>query len=547
MIINRITFRWSIIILPLIILFSLFLLNLNHSFISINSKGLAHEKTQLHVQEPGNECTQKRNNKAYQYNIVLTLENTKALSSKYDFAITNSLPIWTSKKKAWLFVFYVFFYKFHFVEKDLEFFKTAAGETVFSQLTVIPEPGVIPNFSTMTSAERLFKSLFHYFDQRLTEDPTQDVTADPSWTFYERLENALYPWLHPHWENAFHLVNKTEGQGIVLCVGNGQFKFAASTIRVLREILHTQLPIEVFFIREDDLSVAKRFYLSSEFTDVTLRKLDEAIGDYYTRFGGWAMKPFAMLASRFTEVIMMDADAFFLQDPTDLFDDLGYKTAGSLFFYDRTLFPNWNLGPDWLRSFLPTTSLLVPKTRWFQGTSSHEQESGVIVMNKRKSLLGLLSACKLNGQNERDQVVYRHVHGDKETFWIGHEITQTPYAFIKSFGAVIGNMGRGGEDGEPTQVCGVQLHLDTESRPLWFNGGLYRNKYKEPLEYLNFTHFAQGEHWEFATHCIKDTDKISELGPDQRTVALAAIEIDKQREKDQALLDQGRWKPKGYP
>jgi hypothetical protein len=112
MIINRITFRWSIIILPLIILFSLFLLNINHSFISINSKGLAHEKTQLHVQEPGNECTQKRNNKAYQYNIVLTLENTKTLSSKYDFAITNPLPIWTSKKKPGFLFFYVFFINF---------------------------------------------------------------------------------------------------------------------------------------------------------------------------------------------------------------------------------------------------------------------------------------------------------------------------------------------------------------------------------------------------------------------------------------------------
>jgi hypothetical protein len=59
-------------------------------------------------------------------------------------------------------------------------------------------------------------------------------------------------------------------------------------------------------------------------------------------------------------------------------------------------------------------SPLVPKTRWFKGTSSHEQESGVVVMDKKKSLLGLLSTCKLNGITERDEVVYKHVHGDKE-------------------------------------------------------------------------------------------------------------------------------------
>ncbi|CAO3703283.1 unnamed protein product [Rhizopus stolonifer] len=79
------------------------------------------------------------------------------------------------------------------------------------------------------------------------------------------------------------------GQGIVLCLGNGQFKFAATTIRILREVLKTELPIEVFFIREDDLSVAKQFHLENEFSNVALRKLDQSIVDEYTRFGGWVM------------------------------------------------------------------------------------------------------------------------------------------------------------------------------------------------------------------------------------------------------------------
>lgn len=122
---------------------------------------------------------------------------------------------------------------------------------------------------------------------------------------------------------------------------------------------------------------------------------------------------------------------------------------------------------------------------------------------------------------------------------------QTPYTFIKSYGAVIGGMGRGGDDGEPHQVCGVQLHLDTTGTPLWLNGGLYRNKNKEPpMEYLKFTHFAEGEDWEFATHCIRDTDKIREISPDQRAIAVAAIKIDIQRVKDEELINQGLWGPK---
>lgn len=121
---------------------------------------------------------------------------------------------------------------------------------------------------------------------------------------------------------------------------------------------------------------------------------------------------------------------------------------------------------------------------------------------------------------------------------------QTPYAFIKSFGAVIGNMGRGGDDGSPDTVCGVQLHLGTNNKPLWFNGGLYRNKNKQPpLEYLNFTHYAEGDDWEFATHCIRDKNKISRLDADQRAIALATIEFDIQRAKDEALINENKWTP----
>ncbi|KAI9358461.1 mannosyltransferase putative-domain-containing protein [Pilaira anomala] len=395
----------------------------------------------------------------------------------------------------------------------------------------------------MVAAERLFKSLFMYFDPIISQNADIDLSIkhEKSWELYQRLESTLYPWIYPYWKNAFHINNQTTGKGIVMCVGNDQFKFAISSIRAIREVLGCNLPIEIFFVRDDDLSMAKRSYLATEFSDIRLMKLEDSISKYYTRFGGWAMKPFAILASKFTEVIMMDADVFFFQDPSLLLNDAGYKKTGSLFFYDRTLLPNWEKGPDWLRSFLPTMSSLVNETRWFRGTSSHEQESGVVVMNKKKSLLGLLSTCKLNALVERDEVVYKHVYGDKETYWVGHEISQTPYSFVKSFSAVIGDMGRGGDDGETTQVCGNQLHLDAEGIPLWLNGALYRDKSKTPLEYLNFTYYAEGDDWEFKTHCLKSQDKIYEFPSKQRDIALASVEINIQMLEDTRLVEEGKW------
>lgn len=64
-------------------------------------------------------------------------------------------------------------------------------------------------------------------------------------------------------------------------------------------------------------------------------------------------------------------------------------------------------------------SSFVEKTRWWSYRSAHEQESGVVVINKKRSLLGLLATCKMNDKRERDQVTYKHIHGDKEVSKMG--------------------------------------------------------------------------------------------------------------------------------
>lgn len=269
----------------------------------------------------------------------------------------------------------------------------------------------------LTYQQRVFKTLFQFLDPIVAEGQV-DLDTDPEyrdiWHLYQSLENTLYPWLKPHWENAFHINNNTQGRGIVICIGNYQFQYAATTIRAIREILKSDLPIEVFYIRDSDLTPTRRLYLETEFPNVKTRQVVDYINDWYTRFGGWALKPYSILASSFTEVILMDADAYFFKRPDVLFDDAGYRKTGALFFYDRTLFPGWETGRLWLSSFLPTKSSLVEKTRWWRLKSAHEQESGVVVINKRRSLLGLLATCKMNDRRERDQVTYKHIHGDKE-------------------------------------------------------------------------------------------------------------------------------------
>ncbi|KAF7727321.1 hypothetical protein EC973_007630 [Apophysomyces ossiformis] len=457
----------------------------------------------------------------YEPVVISSDEDLHWLSNTHDIAIPTPVRPWT--------------------DQDTALLHTSLGQSYVADLLTSEE--VTPDFKSLTFQQRVFKALYQYFDPILSEgsvDVASSIAHKEIWSLYEQLEETLYPWLRPHWKNAFEINRNTSGRGIVICIGNSQFQYAATTIRAIREVLKSDLPIEVFYIREDDLSVQKRQYLENEFSHIKIKQIDQFINDWYTRFNGWSLKPYAILASSFNEVLLMDADVYFFKNPDMLFEDPAYQKTGSLFFYDRTLFPNWENGRLWLQSFLPTHSSLVKRTRWWNLKSAHEQESGVVLVNKQKSLLGLLAACKMNDKREREQVTYKHAHGDKETFWIGYEMMQTPYAFVRSFGAVLGGLG---DAGDPTMVCGNQLHLGTDQEPLWWNGGLLRDKNKWPDRYLTFTHYATGEDWEFKTSCIKETDGIRKLSTHERNLTSTYLELDRQRRIDEARMDQGNWKP----
>ncbi|CAM0135878.1 unnamed protein product [Umbelopsis sp. WA50703] len=423
---------------------------------------------------------------------------------------------------------------------NTEYLLSVAGQSDWANLLTTPEDK--PDFKSLTLQERTYKALFQYLDNlraegvNIQEDPYKDT-----WELFRQLERVLYPWLHLKWNSLFDVQAEQKGAGMIFCVGNDQFFHAASTIRAIRETLKSTIPIEVFYINEYDLDEVKREYFETEFTDVRTVDLSKEIDDTWTQFGGWAMKPFAIVASSFSQVILSDADVFFFKKPESFLEDAGYQKTGALFFYDRTLFADWDGGRNWMLSFLPTMSSLVRKTRWFRLRSSHEQESGVVVIDKRRSILGLMSTCKMNDKRERDRVTYDHVHGDKETFWVGYEMVQTPYSFINSFGAVIGGLG---DEGAATRVCGNQLHLGVDNRPWWWNGGLLRDKNRWPDRYMQFTHFAVGEDWDFETSCIKEEDGIKVLTKQEIALTDGFLTIDEQRKKDQMAMSQGLWKPK---
>ena len=140
--------------------------------------------------------------------------------------------------------------------------------------------------------------------------------------------------------------NDYHGRGIVICAGGVRYNACAwVTINMLRW-LGCKLPIEVWY---------RGFY---EYDEAWLG-LVEPLGVHavdadevrarrpHPNLGGWQLKPYAILNSRFREVLLLDADNVPVVDPTYLFELPEFKAHGSVFWPDhastRQQHPRWEV------------------------------------------------------------------------------------------------------------------------------------------------------------------------------------------------------------
>ncbi|KAJ3260147.1 hypothetical protein HK103_001223 [Boothiomyces macroporosus] len=264
------------------------------------------------------------------------------------------------------------------------------------------------------------------------------------------LDEKLFNWIQPSYLSTIDFQNSFQGTGIVLCVYDAYAKLAVSTMQMIRKVHKCNIPFEVFYIGNGDLSEENQ---------------------------KWAIKPFAMLASSFENAMLIDADVVFLQSPELLFSSKLYLENKALFYHDRSLFKAKQATLDWVRNILPKP--LAPNVnnlRIFNEKTAHEMESGVVLINKKERFVGLLAVSILNGQIYRQQS-YEHFHGDKETFWTAFEAVHESYAFSPHLPGITGVASQ--SEGE-TEICGMQLlHLDETKTPMWINGGLAQSKYDD--------------------------------------------------------------------
>ena len=199
------------------------------------------------------------------------------------------------------------------------------------------------------------------------------------------------------------------GRGIVLCAGGVKyFTCAWVCIRMLRHV-GCVLPVEIWHLGPEEMTrdmVELAAPLGVTCVDaLAARKRHPA-----RILNGWEVKPFAVIHSRFAEVLYLDADNVPVVNPEFLFQTPEYASTGAVFW------------PDYGRLDPARSIWAICEVPY---RDEPEFESGEMVLDKRRSWKALRLAMHYN---EYSDFYYRHIHGDKETFHMAWRRLSRPYA-----------------------------------------------------------------------------------------------------------------------
>ncbi|GMF43860.1 unnamed protein product [Phytophthora fragariaefolia] len=219
-------------------------------------------------------------------------------------------------------------------------------------------------------------------------------------------------------------------EGIVMVVYPKMVPSTYATIRVLREMLHCRLPIEIWFLPDEMRKV------TASIDPLRQLKANNSIGDIIFReitdpqAIKFATKVYAVYHSAFDRVLFLDSDNAPVRDPSFLFQTPEFVDTGAVFWPDfwhpkHTLF---YVGKDSMLWEL----LNMPFVDMF------EQESGQLLIDRRRHAASIELLHFFTFHRPNPFVQLKLVWGDKDLFRLAWLKLGAPFHMIKSPPAVAG-------------------------------------------------------------------------------------------------------------
>jgi hypothetical protein len=240
-----------------------------------------------------------------------------------------------------------------------------------------------------------------------------------------------------------------DGRGIVTIASGGDFLASAWVMLKLQRHLGCNLPAEIWLLRDRHWMPSLRRHFAT--LNATIR--------FYSRHNRlppgkgpiFAAKPAVINASRFREVLWLDADSFPVCDPSHLFDLPEYSECGAVLWPDLPGFESTK--PEaWAMFGLPADR------------KSPECQGGELLFDKARvsPALRLAHWC-----NQHRRTFYQVFMGDKDIFRIAFKKTGTAFAMTES---------------ESVLRDGCLFQSDFKGRPLFQHRVSTKLKIGEPLQ-----------------------------------------------------------------
>ena len=251
-------------------------------------------------------------------------------------------------------------------------------------------------------------------------------------------------------------------RGITFCASDTMVPDVLRNIYQIRHLWNSSLPFLVAHCSEITSENQGRLLSSDHYLSIVdVCKVDQQgqifgmDADYgRKRLRSFFCKIAALIVSTFDETMIIDLDVVWFKKPDVVFNYIGYKETGALFFRDRVVDfkPGASKPAVELKYFFNKRNVTISKSisdsliqnginthnlywRHVSGTAQylrHYQDSSVLVVRKSKHSKLLETLRKVIDINYLG-------YGDKELFWIAATISGEPYVFEPFLAAQYGD------------------------------------------------------------------------------------------------------------